>query len=59
MTDASHLPNHPWDKTIKEKGKKKRIDYLLAIDNTEKSLRLEEATEKIKEREQIIRAFNE
>lgn len=27
MVEASHLPNHPWDKTIKEKGLKKRIDY--------------------------------
>ena len=59
ITDASHLPNHPWDKTIKEKGEKKRIDYLLAIDNTEKSLNMEEAMQIIKEREQIIKAFNE
>lgn len=58
MTEASHLPNHPWDKTIKGKGEKKRIDYLLAIDNTEKSLNIEEAKERMKEREEIIKAFN-
>ncbi len=58
MVEASHLPNHPWDKTIKEKGLKKRIDYLLAIDDTEKSLNIEEAKARMKEREEIIKAFN-
>lgn len=58
MVAASHLPNHPWDKTIKEKGLKQRIDYLLAIDNTEKSLNTEEAKARMKEREEIIKAFN-
>ena len=58
MVEASHLPNHPWDKTIKEKGLKKRIDYLLAIDDTEKSLNIEEAKARTKEREEIIKAFN-
>ena len=53
MVEASHLPNHPW-----EKGLKKRIDYLLAIDDTEKSLNIEEAKARMKEREEIIKAFN-
>ena len=58
MVDASHLPNHPWDRTIKEKGEKKRIDYLLAIDNTGKSLKIEDVRERMKEREELIKAFN-
>lgn len=58
MVESSHLPNHPWDKTIKEKGLKQRIDYLLAIDNTEKSLNIEEAKARMKEREEIVKAFN-
>src|SRR3990172_7872329 len=37
----------------------KIIDYLLAIDHTEKSLNMEEAMQIIKEREQIIKAFDE
>jgi uncharacterized phage-associated protein len=32
MTEISHLKNEPWDKTIKAKGKKEKIDFLLALD---------------------------
>lgn len=59
MTEASHLPNQPWDKTIKGKGEKKKIDYLLAIDNTNKSLDIKEVKERIREREEIKKVFNE
>lgn len=38
MKDATHLKNAPWDKTIKEKGMKSEIDYMLAIDDEENSL---------------------
>ena len=38
MTDASHLKNAPWDKTIKEKGENAEIDYMLALDDEENSL---------------------
>ena len=57
MTDASHLPNHPWDKTIKEKGTKKKIDYLLAVDNTSRSLNIEEIKERLKNREEILKSL--
>lgn len=58
MTEASHLPNHPWDKTLKTKGEKEKIDYLLAIDNTDKSLSIEEAQERILEKEEMEKVFN-
>lgn len=35
MVTISHLPNRPWEKTLKEKGEKKHIDYFLAIDDPE------------------------
>lgn len=33
ISDISHLPNQPWDTTLKRKGMNKVIDYFLAIDN--------------------------
>lgn len=57
MVEASHLPNHPWEKTIKTKGRMVKIDYLLALDNTPESLSEEEARERISDREEIRRAF--
>lgn len=32
MTEITHLKNEPWDKTLKEKGKYQKIDFLLALD---------------------------
>jgi uncharacterized phage-associated protein len=32
MTEVTHLKNEPWDKTKKEKGMYKKIDFLLALD---------------------------
>ena len=59
MIEASHLPNHPWDKTIKIKGKNQKIDYLLAIDDSVSSLPIEEIEERIKDKEEIEKVFNE
>jgi len=50
MIEASHLPNHPWDKTLKSKGEKAEIDYMLALDNQAGSISLEEAQEIIHDR---------
>lgn len=58
MVEASHLPNHPWDKTINLKGEYAQIDYILAIDDTEKSLALDEVKERLKDKEEIKKAFN-
>lgn len=57
MKETSHLPNHPWDKTINTKGRMAKIDYLLALDNTPESLSEEEVKERIRDREEIRRAF--
>jgi len=43
MTEISHLKGKPWYTTLKSKGEKKKIDYMLAIDDTEKSINKEEA----------------
>jgi len=58
MVDASHLPNHPWDKTIQSKGERAKIDYILAIDDTDTSLSLDEVRERLKDKEEIKKAFN-
>lgn len=53
MVEASHLPNHPWDKTIKTKGERAEIDYMLAFDAEEGSLPIEEALERVQDREEL------
>lgn len=56
LSEISHLPKEPWDKTIKEKGEWALIDYLLAVDN-EAPISEEEAKEIQKEREEIFKNF--
>lgn len=56
MVEASHLPNHPWDKTLKAKGEKAEIDYILALDTQPGSISLEEAKEIIQDRK-VLREF--
>ncbi|MBV6341499.1 Panacea domain-containing protein [Candidatus Magnetobacterium casense] len=58
ISEASHLPNHPWDETIKTKGLKGEISYTLAIDESERSISLEEALERISDSEVIKKAFS-
>ncbi len=58
IMEASHLPNHPWDRTIKTKGEKAKIEYTLALDSTDSSLSLDEVLERIKDKEEIKKAFN-
>ena len=36
MTEITHLKNTPYEKTVKSKGKKKKIDYFLALDDDAK-----------------------
>lgn len=57
MIMASHLKNDPWDRTITEKGKLTKIDYMLAIDGTPDSLSYEDALEKKQDREHMYRVF--
>ena len=43
MTEISHLKEKPWYTTLKSKGETKKIDYMLAIDDTAQSINKEEA----------------
>ena len=44
MPEISHLKEKPWYTTLKSKGETKKIDYMLAIDDTAESISKEEAT---------------
>lgn len=57
MIEVSHMPNEPWDITKRTKGMNKVIDYFLALDNSSKSITLEEAKERIQDRERLESAF--
>ncbi|MBF0553919.1 MAG: SocA family protein [Nitrospirae bacterium] len=58
MVESSHLPNEPWDKTIKNRGLKARIDYMLALDGSSESISEEEALERIADREEMKKVFS-
>ncbi len=45
MIEVTHLKNQPWHKTLTRKGKFQKIDYLLAIDDSEESLCEDDARE--------------
>jgi uncharacterized phage-associated protein len=57
MIESTHLKNHPWDKTIKQKGELQKIDYLLAVDDTKDSLPLDVAQEIMEEVEEMHEIF--
>jgi uncharacterized phage-associated protein len=57
MVEVTHLKGSPWDKTLKEKGLRKRIDYLLAVDGSKGSLNLEEVKERILEINEVRQIF--
>ncbi len=57
MSEVSHLPNQPWDRTKNEKGLMEEIDYMLSFDNTKESLNKEIAQEMINEREEAQALF--
>lgn len=57
MSEISHLPNQPWDKTKKEKGLSEEIDYMLALDTTKESLSIERVRELLNEREEVRLLF--
>jgi uncharacterized phage-associated protein len=59
MVESTHFENEPWDRTIKEKGKFQKIDYLLALDSRMDSLTHEEVVERMKERDEIREIFGE
>jgi len=57
MSDVSHLPNMPWDKTIKTQGEKAEIDYFLALDDQKDSLSSKEVKERIEEMQEVKSLF--
>ena len=57
MSEISHLPNSPWDKTRKTKGMYHRIDYLLAIDS-KSPISAEIAQERYREHKEFIENFH-
>lgn len=56
ISDVSHFKNHPWDKTMKEKGTLEKIDYILALDS-EADVSIDDALESMKEREEMLKNF--
>ena len=57
ISEISHLKNAPWDKTLRDKGLRQKIDYLLSIDGIEGSLSYEEAKERMEEISEMHRVF--
>jgi len=57
MIESTHLANEPWDKTLKEKGKLEKIDYMLSVDNMKDSLSAEEARERKEEISEMHKIF--
>jgi len=57
MVEITHLTGTPWDKTIKERGPGKRIDYSLAVDGSKGSLTWEEIRERMSEIKEVTQIF--
>ena len=57
IVEVTHLPGTPWDRTMREKGKGKKIDYRLAIDGSKGSLKIEEVEERAAEIGEVLDAF--
>ena len=57
MVESTHLKNQPWDRTLKEKGEFKKIDYMLAIDSDIVSMPYDEAKERLEERSEMHKIF--
>lgn len=54
ISDSTHMKHSPWDKTMKEKGELKTIDYELAIDEDSPNI----SEEEIEERKEINELYN-
>ena len=57
MIESTHLANEPWDKTLKEKGRLAKIDYMLSIDNIDDSLPAAEAQDRKEEISEMHKIF--
>jgi len=59
MVEITHLTGTPWDKTMREKGAGKRIDYSLAIDGSKGSLTSEDIKERLSEIKEVTQIFDD
>lgn len=57
MIESTHLNNEPWDRTLKEKGRLAKIDYMLSIDSIDGSLSFEDAKDRREEIEEMHKIF--
>jgi len=57
MVEITHLTGTPWDKTMKERGPGKQIDYSLAVDGSKGSLTSEEIRERMSEIKEVTQIF--
>lgn len=57
MVEITHLTGTPWDKTMKERGPGKQIDYSLAVDGSKGSLTSEEIKERMGEVKEVTQIF--
>jgi len=57
IVKVAHLPNDPWDRTIKNMGKDAMIDYMLALDNKD-SLSREVVLERLSEMREMEKIFS-
>jgi len=59
MVEVTHLRGKPWDVTVKQHGMNAPIDFMLALDGTDKDqLSQEEIIERLKDRDQTRKAFS-
>ena len=57
MVESTHLKNEPWEKTLKQCGEYKKIDYLLSLDSDLASLPYEEARDRLEEISEMKKIF--
>jgi len=56
ISEVSHLPKQPWEVTIKNVGKNKLIDYMLAIDD-KSTIKRDDALESLREHLEVTHNF--
>lgn len=57
MTESSHLRNEPWEVTLRTKGRRASIDYMLAVDEGKDALPREVVEERMAEMRQMKETF--
>lgn len=57
ISEVSHLPNQPWDVTLRTCGVNQPIDYLLGV-HEGSEVELEQARDSLREHREIVRNFD-